>query len=218
MHTVTASYGGDTNFGASSDSASATPLMQTVNQARTVSRLNASVNPSVVTQTVSFTATVTAQGPGTGTPTGNVTFAVDGVQGAPVPIAGGIATFSTASLTVGNHTITAAYSGDSNFLGGSAMQYVQTVTSSAGAAALADFGVNHSAVAADGAVVGKKGSLAVVGATIPNLAFPGAMRFSLPVAGVDAYFASGHKSAASAAGLQGGRKLPREDEWLADPL
>jgi hypothetical protein len=34
---------------------------------------------------------------------------------AAVPLVGGVATFSTASLSAGNHTITASYSGDANF-------------------------------------------------------------------------------------------------------
>jgi hypothetical protein len=63
-------------------------------------------NPLVLTATVSSTAT---------TPTGTVSF-LDGTtplgQGT---LSNGVATLSTSSLTAGNHTISAVYSGDANF-------------------------------------------------------------------------------------------------------
>lgn len=72
-------------------------------------------NASVVGQSVTFTATVTASA---GTPTGTVTFK-DGstILASGVALSGGMATFSTSSLSIGTHTITAVYSGDGNFNG-----------------------------------------------------------------------------------------------------
>jgi hypothetical protein len=126
-HTVTASYTGDTSFSGSS----ATPLTQTVSQANTSTAVVASVNPSAVGQTVTFTATISASGQGSA-PTGTVQWLVDNSkQGSPVPVStsGGVttATLSLATLSAGTHTITASYSGDSNYLISSG-NLTQTVT------------------------------------------------------------------------------------------
>jgi len=67
-HSITAVYGGDGNFIAST---SAT-LNQAVNQDATSTVLSSSVDPSVYGQSVTFTATVSAAAPGSGTPTGSV--------------------------------------------------------------------------------------------------------------------------------------------------
>jgi VCBS repeat-containing protein len=78
--------------------------------------LTSSANPSQSGQSVTFTATVTGN---SGTPTGTVTF-YDGsttVLGTGQLNGSGIATYATSSLTVGNHDITAIYSGDSTYTG-----------------------------------------------------------------------------------------------------
>jgi len=83
--------------------------------ASTVLLSSSSLNDtSYVGEAVTLTATVAGTG---GSPTGTVTFN-DGTTalGAPVAINGsGIATLATSSLTAGNHSLTAFYSGDSNF-------------------------------------------------------------------------------------------------------
>src|SRR5207302_1673926 len=93
-------------------------------------------NRSSVGQTIRFTATVSAVAPGSsvgGTPTGMVTF-FDGSTSlgqAPLSTASGVATatYSSSSLTAGNHTITASYTGDGNFVGSSGtLAGGQTVT------------------------------------------------------------------------------------------
>src|SRR4029078_5888633 len=88
-------------------------------------------------QAVTFTATIAATSPGAGTPTGTVQFRSHGAySGAPVALAGGSATSpSTSTLAGGNHTITAVYSGDSNYFGSSAPALTQTVGSTQTAAA-----------------------------------------------------------------------------------
>ena len=64
---------------------------------------------------MTFTATVTA-GSGTFDNGGTVQFAVDGSNyGAAVSLSGGSATIADAALSGGTHTITASYSGDTNF-------------------------------------------------------------------------------------------------------
>jgi hypothetical protein len=108
--TVNYDQAGDTNYN------SATQVSETVNaqKASTNTTLSSSSNPSDQGQSVTFTATVTSTG---GTPTGTVQFKIDGSNpGAPVTLNGsGVATLSTSSLTGGPHTITATYSGDTNF-------------------------------------------------------------------------------------------------------
>jgi hypothetical protein len=81
--------------------------------------VSSSTNPAVAGQPVTLTATVTGDGV---TPTGTVTFQ-DGanVLGTGTLDANGNATFTTSSLTLGSHDITAVYGGDSNYLGSSGM-------------------------------------------------------------------------------------------------
>jgi hypothetical protein len=112
-HTITAIYSGDTIF-TSSESAS----LQVVNQDGTSGLLISVPGASVFGQPAAFFALVTADDPAAGTPTGTVTFQEGTtVLGANVSLSGGYATFTTASLSVGSHTITAVYNGDSNFTG-----------------------------------------------------------------------------------------------------
>jgi hypothetical protein len=114
-HTITANYSGDTSFQASTGDDSASP--QVVNKASTTTTLDSAANPSVSGQTVTFTATVAPVAPGTGTPTGTVDF----LEGSTTLTSGVTlngsdqATFTTSSLAVGSHTITANYSGDTSF-------------------------------------------------------------------------------------------------------
>jgi hypothetical protein len=63
---------------------------------------------------VTFSAGVNAQSPRSGTPTGTVTF-MDGsnVLGMGT-LSDGVATFSTTTLSIGTHSITAVYGGDDN--------------------------------------------------------------------------------------------------------
>ena len=76
--------------------------------------LTSSLNPSAPGQVVTFTATVT--GSSGGIPTGTVTFTVDGVVGSPIVLNGSAqASFSTSTLSSGQHQILANYSGDATF-------------------------------------------------------------------------------------------------------
>ncbi|MFG2194198.1 Ig-like domain repeat protein [Streptomyces sp. NPDC048639] len=111
-YTVTASYAGDADFTASSDTDT-----HTVGQASTTTTVASSPDPSVFGQTVTLTATVNPVAPGAGTPTGNVTFVIDG--GAPITVAlvGNTATTSVSSLSVGSHSVSATYLGDTEFSG-----------------------------------------------------------------------------------------------------
>jgi hypothetical protein len=109
-HTITATYNGGVNYMASSGSAG-----ETVSKDTTTTALSATPTSSTFGQPVTFTAIVSANAPGSGTPTGTVTFTDGSTLLATVALSGSSASFSTASLSGGSHTITATYSGDSNF-------------------------------------------------------------------------------------------------------
>jgi streptogramin lyase len=126
-HTITAIYGGDASFQTSQSAA----LTQTVNAAAanaTSTALVSSLNPSHDGQSIVFTATVTPLSPTSLTPTGTVTFK-DGtaVLGNVTLNSQAKALFTTSTLGEGNHSITAVYTGDSNWSGSASPVVVQTV-------------------------------------------------------------------------------------------
>jgi prepilin-type N-terminal cleavage/methylation domain-containing protein len=111
-HTITAIYNGDNNYLTSTGTLSGG---QTVNKATSATSVSSNHNPSTPGQRVTFTASVAGAGT---TPTGTVQFVIDGINfGGAVTLANGSATSSsTSTLAGGNHTVTAVYSGDSNYL------------------------------------------------------------------------------------------------------
>ncbi|MFF9511786.1 Ig-like domain repeat protein [Streptomyces sp. NPDC014724] len=113
-YTVTAAYGGDTDFAPSTGTGT-----HTTGQAVTVTALSELPDPSVPGQPVTFTAVVSAAAPGAGVPTGSVTFDFgDGSVPVAVSPAGGTATVEhTYSAGTGGslYTLTAAYDGDDDF-------------------------------------------------------------------------------------------------------
>jgi hypothetical protein len=118
-HTITAVYSGDSNFPGSSGSLSGGQTVKQPSANATTTAVTSSANPSTPGQSISFTATVSASG-GSGAPTGTVQFVIDGsnVSGSVSLVnAGGrtTASYTTSSLAVGTHTVSAIYSGDSNF-------------------------------------------------------------------------------------------------------
>ena len=94
-------------------------------QTTTVTNIMSSVNPSLVGQSVTFTATV-APTASTGSVTGSVMSSDGSAVLGTVALTGGVTTFSTSTLSAGTHSISATYSGDSNYGGLSATQ-MQTV-------------------------------------------------------------------------------------------
>jgi hypothetical protein len=126
-HSITAVYGADANFAASTSNVAS----QTVNQAGSLTALTTSATPSVFGQAVTFTATVAATAPASVTPTGTATF-TDGVLvlGTAALDGGGVATFTTTSLPAGPHSIAAAYGGDA-YVQGSASSVLSQVVSKA---------------------------------------------------------------------------------------
>ncbi|MGB2900514.1 MAG: Ig-like domain repeat protein [Candidatus Acidiferrum sp.] len=144
-HTLTASYAGVANtFGASNSNT----VTQTVNQASTTTTIARTTgpSPSVFGQSLTFTATVSAVAPGAGTPTGTVAFK-DGVTTlATVSLAGSTAAFTTTTLAVGGHSITATYNADTNFTTSTAGSVSQTVNQAATTTAITAHTPNPSVV------------------------------------------------------------------------
>jgi hypothetical protein len=85
----------------------------------TTTTLTSSASPVAAGTSVTFTAAVVASS-GTTVPTGNVVFAVDGSAAATVALASGSASYSTSTLAVGSHTVTANYEGSAAFSSSSA--------------------------------------------------------------------------------------------------
>lgn len=112
-HVIVALYNGDANF-KSSTSATYT---QTVTQASTTTTVSTNLTQAQFAQTVTFTATI--QPAGSNSPTGTVGFYDGSTLLGSSSVASGSATFSTTVLTLGNHMVSAQYSGDSNFLSSS---------------------------------------------------------------------------------------------------
>jgi len=119
--TVTATYSGDSNFLGSSAS-----LNQTVNQASTTLMLISSVNPSGLDSPVTFTATITPQYGGQAS--GTITFKDRATTLGSTTVSGNAASLTTSALAMGTHSVTAIYSGDSNFIGSTSNTVSQVVT------------------------------------------------------------------------------------------
>jgi len=90
--------------------------------------LTSSLNPSTLNVVVTFTASVTEDYSFSGMPTGTVTFEDNSTTlGIGTLNASGVATFTTGSLTTGQHSITAVYGGDTDNLGSTSVVLNQTV-------------------------------------------------------------------------------------------
>jgi hypothetical protein len=89
----------------------------TVGKATTAGALASSANPALPGANVTFTMNITPVAPGGGTPAGTVDFRIDGSIAGSGPLTAGIATFSTATLSHGSHTVAAEYPGSQNHKG-----------------------------------------------------------------------------------------------------
>ncbi len=132
-HTITVSYSGDANF-ASSLSATVTIVVMAASKIGTTTSDSASAPQITAGAGVTFSARV-APASGSGTPTGTISFLDSGAQIGMVTLAAGAAQFATTSLTAGTHSITASYSGDTNYSASTSSATTVTVA----AAAAGDF-------------------------------------------------------------------------------
>ena len=134
-HSIVAAYGGD---GSNAPSGSAT-LTQTVNKATSTVGLGTSLTPSTAGTSVTFTATVTGSAP-----TGTINFkdganSLSGCSAVSLTGSGNVrtATCASSSLTVGTHSMTAAYSGDANNTSSTSSTLSQVVNKAASSTTLA---------------------------------------------------------------------------------
>jgi len=148
-HSITANYGGDIAFAASTSAVLAQQVKTasgsgpsgpgTSAAGTTSTSLTSSPNPSTPGQPVTFTATITANG--SGTPTGSVTFEDGSNTLGTEALNAGQANLVISSLSAGTHSITAVYSGDSSFSGSTSTVADQTVTT--GGSALTNYYFAH---------------------------------------------------------------------------
>jgi Bacterial Ig-like domain (group 3) len=129
-HVLGASYGGDANFIASTSQ----PENLMVGKGTAAVTLTADSGTTMFGSNVTFTATVT--GPET-TPTGTVTFMDGSATLGTGTLANGTATYTTNALVGGSHSITAVYSGDTNFNGVTSTALTHAVTPIAATMAVA---------------------------------------------------------------------------------
>jgi autotransporter-associated beta strand protein len=136
-------------YGANYSGGTGNDVALTAEQPTTSTAITSNNNPSTYNTSVTFTATVSSGS--SGTPTGTVTF-FDGATSLGNGTLNGAdqATLSISSLSVGSHSITASYGGDSNFASSTSSVLTQTVT--AAAAAKLVYSVQPSNVAAGAAI------------------------------------------------------------------
>ena len=133
-HSLTAAYGGDAGFNASTSPV----LVQQVGKAGSQTSVTVSPNPSVYGQPVLLTAVVAALAPGGGTPTGSVTFFDGATALGTATLSNGSASLTTAALLGGAHSVTAVYSAvDAHFTGSSSAPAGQIVNPAATATGVA---------------------------------------------------------------------------------
>ncbi len=119
--TLTATYAGDSNFSGSTSAS----VSHQVDKADTTTTITSDTpDPSTVGQAVTVSYTVVANAPGAGTPTGNVTVS-DGTDSCTGTVAAGQCTITFTSA--GPKTLTATYSGDSDFNGSVSATETHTV-------------------------------------------------------------------------------------------
>ena len=129
-HTLLATYAGDSFHSGSQSS----PLVQAVLQPTTIA-VTTSINPSIAGRSLTLTAKVT---PANGvTPTGTITFFDGPVALATAPLSAALATTSISTLSVGQHSITAVYSGDAASQPSTSSAVVQTIVDASTGTALA---------------------------------------------------------------------------------
>jgi large repetitive protein len=111
LHSLVASYAGNTNYASSNSTA----VSQTVQQTATQTTLGAGSLTTLAGKPATFSVSVSSS---TGTPAGQVSFR-DGssVLGTVTLSGAGTATFSTSSLSLGTHSITVVYAGNSSYTG-----------------------------------------------------------------------------------------------------
>ncbi len=118
---ITATYGGNGDYVGSTSA----PLTQIVDKATTTISVVSSLNPSAFDKSIAFSATVKSTT--AGTPSGTVTFYNGPTALGTVALTAGAAIFRTTSLTVGGHSISAKYSGSTDYAASTSAAILETV-------------------------------------------------------------------------------------------
>ena len=121
IHSITAVYGGDSNFTGSSSGV----VSQDVTKASTTTVVASSLNPAFINQTITLTATVTSQYGGT--VNGTVIFKSGSTSLGSATLVNGKANVNASFSTPGNRSITATYVGDVNNTGSKSPALTQVV-------------------------------------------------------------------------------------------
>jgi sugar lactone lactonase YvrE len=122
-HSITLTYGGDGNF---TGSTSNIPyIVNVTGGSQQTTPPTVKVMPAAnATYGSATTVTVTVvPASGSNIPSGTLLFSVDNTTPQSVTLSGGAYTFTLSSLAVGNHSFSAVYEGDGNFLGAGATGY-----------------------------------------------------------------------------------------------
>lgn len=129
-HSITAVYSGDSTYIGSTSA----PLIETIVQPApitTTTSVTTSANPQTVGASVTITATVGAAASSSGSPTGTVTFYDAATKLGTTALTSNLsASFTTTSLTLGDHPITASYSGDATFAASTSSVLVESIIAS----------------------------------------------------------------------------------------
>ena len=124
-NSVTAMYVGNADFAPSTSAASSI----TVGQASTSTAVTFSPSSPELGQSVTLTATITPTTTGPTAPTGSINFLDGTVVLGSGTVTNDQATFSTSTLAAGSHSITAEYTGDSNYTTSTSPATTVTITS-----------------------------------------------------------------------------------------
>ncbi|MEI6197891.1 MAG: Ig-like domain-containing protein, partial [Verrucomicrobiota bacterium] len=133
-HFITAVYSGDTHYASSTNSPALSQAVNVASAATTTTVLASSLNPSTNGNSVTFTATVQTNGVTAAAATGTVTFLDGATTLGTGTVSGGVAGYTSSTLTAGSHSITAVYGGDSNYATSTSSVVSQVVNASTTAA------------------------------------------------------------------------------------
>jgi sugar lactone lactonase YvrE len=161
-HTITASYSGDGNYGASTSD----PSTVTVTPIATAIALTANASSITFGSSITFTAAVTIQSPAAPLTTGRVTFSDGATILGTVNVDGaGTATLTTTSLSSGSRSITAQYLAQGNYATSTSTPVAVTVTGGGGGAIGFDYTIDANGVP----VTIHRGDAATLGLTINSI-------------------------------------------------
>jgi protocatechuate 3,4-dioxygenase beta subunit len=125
-HSIVAAYPGDTSY--QSSTSNAVTIVRGVSTGLALVAIpSGNQQPG---QTIQLTATVTPATYNGSAASGNITFYDNNTAISTQPLASGQAAFTTAGLSAGGHSFTAAYSGDSNFAPATSLSQVVWASSS----------------------------------------------------------------------------------------